>query len=163
MTRITIALLVLIFSCASAFADPPSGYPFVSFDEGLREARAQHKMVFVYFGRFGCAWCDEVNKKTFVDPDLKALYTKNYVLVYVDAESGKRLHLPTGERITEAELGAHYQVFGTPMFVYLEPEGKVITSVPGIQTVQNFRDYDRYVMEGHYHTQSLVEYLRGKH
>jgi thioredoxin-related protein len=154
--------LIFLFVCGSALADPPKNYPFVSFDEGLRMAKAENKKVFVYFGRFGCAWCDEVNKKTFVDPELRDLYIKNYVLVYVDAESGKRLRLPSGERITEADLGTHYQVFGTPMFVYLETDGKVITSIPGIQTVQNFRDYDRFVMEGHYKSQSLAEYLRGK-
>jgi thioredoxin-related protein len=154
--------LIFLFVYGSALADPPKNYPFVSFDEGLRMAKAENKKVFVYFGRFGCAWCDEVNKKTFVDPELRDLYIKNYVLVYVDAESGKRLRLPSGERITEADLGTHYRVFGTPMFVYLETDGKVITSIPGIQTVQNFRDYDRFVMEGHYKSQSLVEYLRGK-
>ena len=162
MTKISVWFLVCFFACANAFADPPQGYPFLSYDQGLRTAKEQNKKIFVYFGRFGCAWCDEVNKKTFVDPDLKALHIKNYVLVYVDAESGKRLRLPSGERITEADLGTHYRVFGTPMFVYLETDGKVITSIPGIQTVQNFRDYDRFVMEGHYKSQSLVEYLRGK-
>jgi thioredoxin-related protein len=162
MTRISVWLLLGFFVCASAFADPPQGYAFLSFDQGLRTAKEQHKKIFVYFGRFGCAYCDIVNKTTFIDPDLKALYSKNYVLVYVDAESGKRLRLPTGERISEAELGVHYQVFGTPMFVYLEPDGKIITSVPGMQSVQNFKDYDRYVTEGHYRTQSLVNYLKGK-
>lgn len=162
MLRIATFLLVLLIACGNALADPPKNYPFVSFDEGLRRAKAENKKVFVYFGRFGCAWCDEVNKKTFVDAELKDLYIKNYVLVYVDAESGKRLRLPSGERITEADLGTHYRVFGTPMFVYLETDGKVIASIPGIQTVQNFRDSDRFVMEGHYKSQSLAEYLRGK-
>lgn len=161
MTRLTILFLALLSVCSIALADPPKDYPFVSFDKGLSEAKAQNKKVFVYFGRFGCAYCDIVNKTVFIDPDLKALYIKNYVLVYVDAESGKRLRLPSGEKITEADLGAHYKVFGTPVFVYLEADGKVIGSIPGMQTVQNFKDYDRYVMEGHYKTQSLLEFLKG--
>ena len=163
MLRVTTVMLILLLACGSALADPPPGYPFVSFDKGLSEAKAQNKKVFVYVGRFGCAYCDIVNKTAFIDPDLKALYINNYVLVYVDAESGKRLRLPSGERITEADLGAHYKVFGTPVFVYLEADGKVIGSIPGMQTVQNFKDYDRYVMEGHYKTQSLLEFLNGKH
>ncbi len=163
MIRIKVWFLVSLFACGSALADPPADYPFVGFEEGMRAAKAQHKNVFVYFGRFGCAWCDQVNKQTFVDPELKALYIKNYVLVYVDAEGGKRLRLPSGERITEAELGVHYQVFGSPVFMYLEPDGKLIAKLPGIQTVQNFRDYDRFVMEGRFRTQSLADYLKGKH
>ena len=156
-------VLILITMCiySTAQADAPAGYPFVSFDKGLSDAKAQTKKVFVYFGRFGCAYCDIVNKTAFIDSELKALYIKNYVLVYVDAESGKRLRLPSGERITEADLGPHYKIFGTPVFVYLEPDGKVIGSIPGMQTVQNFKDYDRYVMEGHYKKQSLLEFLKG--
>jgi len=155
-------LLVLFLAWGSAFADPPKGYPFVDFDEGLRRAQQQGKPVFLYFGRFGCAWCDQVNKQTFVDPGLRELYSRNYVLVYVDAESGKRLRLPSGERITEADLGVRYKAFATPLFLFLQPDGREIARIPGIQTVENFRDYDRYVTEGHYRTQSLVEFLRSK-
>jgi thioredoxin-related protein len=162
MTRITVLFLALLFACGSALADPPKDYPFVTFDQGLRLAKEQHKPVFVYFGRFGCAWCDQVNKQTFVDPELRALYIKNYVLVYVDSESGKRLRLPSGERIAEADLGVRYKAFATPLFLYLDADGKEVARIPGIQTVQNFRDYDRYVMDGHYRTQTLVEFLRGK-
>ena len=163
MARITLLIMALLFTCSSALAGPPDGYQFVSFDVGLRAAKEQNKNIFVYFGRFGCAWCDQVNKQTFVDADLRKLYSKNYILVYVDAESGSRLRLPGGERITEAELGVRYKVFGTPMFVYLEPDGNPVLSVPGVQTVQNFIDYDRYVMGGHYRTQKLLEFLQGKH
>ena len=167
MARVTtwfaiLLLPALFIAGGSALASPPKGYSFVAFDEGLRLAKEQNKPVFLYFGRFGCAWCDQVNKQTFVDPALRELYSRNYVLVYVDAESGKRLRLPSGERITEADLGVRYKAFATPLFLFLEPDGKEIARIPGIQSVENFRDYDRYVMEGHYRTQTLVEFLRSK-
>lgn len=146
----------------AALADPPPGYPFVDFDAGLAAARASGKPIFLYFGRYGCAWCDHTNKKTFSDAGLKKLYTENYALVYVDAESGKRLTLPTGERITEAELGARLQAFATPLFVYMTPAGEKIMQVPGFKTVQDFRDYDRYVRGGHYKDKPLLEFLGGK-
>jgi len=146
----------------TALADPPPGYPFVGFDAGLKAARESNKPIFLYFGRYGCAWCDHTNKKTFSDAGLKALYSENYALVYVDAESGKRLTLPSGERITEAELGARLQAFATPLFVYLTPQGDKIVQVPGFKTVQDFRDYDRYVRGGHYKQKTLLEFLGGK-
>jgi len=31
----------------------------------LKAARANGKPIFLYFGRYGCAWCDHTNKKTF--------------------------------------------------------------------------------------------------
>lgn len=161
MLKKILLLLVVWGIYGSVRAEPPQNYPFIAFDAGLKQAKAQNKPIFLYFGRFGCAWCDEVNKKTFSDAALRELYIKDFVLVYVDAESGKKLRLPSGERITEANLGVRYKAFGTPMFLYLDAEGKELARIPGIQRVQDFRDYDHYVMEGHYKTQSLVQYLQG--
>lgn len=162
--RIHAALLLALAALVSvtpAEADPPGGYPFVSYDEGLRRARAEGKRVFLYFGRYGCGWCEKTNKETFSDPGLRQLYTRHYVLVYVDAESGDRLQLPSGERITEMELGARLNVFATPVFVYLEPDGEVILRAPGFKTVQDFRDFHRFVHDGHYKHQTISEFLSG--
>jgi thioredoxin-related protein len=162
MMRTTFLFFLLLLVSGSVLAEAPPNYPFVAFDQGLRLAKEQNKPIFVYFGRFGCAWCDEVNKKTFIDPDLRKLYIKDFVLVYVDSESGKRLKLPSGERITEANLGVRYKAFGTPMFLFLDENGKQLASIPGIQSVKDFRDYDRYVTDKHYLTQTLGEFLRVK-
>ena len=142
-----------------ALADPPDGYPFIAYDEGLRLAREQSKPVFLYFGRFGCGWCDKTNREAFSDAKVKARYTAHYILVYVDAESGKRLTLPSGERITERELGVRLRVMATPMFVYLKPDGSEIFHIPGIQSAGDFLVYDRYVSEGHYQRETIREFL----
>jgi len=162
MKLITMLLAASSMWATTVLADPPPGYPFVDFDAGLKVARADGKPIFLYFGRYGCAWCDHTNKKTFSDAGLKKLYSENYALVYVDAESGKRLTLPSGERITEAELGARLQAFATPLFVYMTPQGDKIMQIPGFKTVQDFRDYDRYVRGGHYKQKTLLEFLGGK-
>jgi thioredoxin-related protein len=162
MKLITMLLAASSMWATTVLADPPPGYPFVDFDAGLKAARADGKPIFLYFGRYGCAWCDHTNKKTFSDAGLKKLYSENYALVYVDAESGKRLTLPSGERITEAELGARLQAFATPLFVYMTPQGDKIMQIPGFKTVQDFRDYDRYVRGGHYKQKTLLEFLGGK-
>jgi thioredoxin-related protein len=159
---VALALAGACLWAGAVLADPPPGYAFVNFDTGLKAARASGKPIFLYFGRYGCAWCDHTNRKTFSDAGLKTLYTENYVLVYVDAESGKRLTLPSGERITEAELGARLQAFATPLFVYMTPQGEKIVQIPGFKTVQDFRDYDRYVRGGHYRQKTLLEFLNEK-
>jgi thioredoxin-related protein len=162
--RLIAALFAVFLALAggTADADPPPGYPFVAFDEGLRAAAASNKPVFVYFGRYGCAWCDKTNKESFSDAELRRLYPDHYVLVYVDAESGRRLTLPSGERITEMELGARFRAHATPLFVFLEPGGREIVKIPGFKTIQDFKDYDRYVHGGHYRSQTLLEFLGGK-
>lgn len=152
-------VLAALLGAAVVSADPPAGYPFVPYDEGLRQAQASGKKIFLYFGRYGCAWCDKTNQESFADPGLRRLYSEHYVLVYVDAESGTRLTLPSGERITEMELGARLNVFATPVFLYLETDGSRILQAPGYKTVQDFRDFDRYVRGGHYKKMKLLEFL----
>ncbi len=85
----------------AAQAGPPDKYPFLSYDKGMRLARQESKKIFLYFGREGCGWCEKTNKEAFSDPQLRQTYISHYVLVYVDTESGRRLTLPNGERITE--------------------------------------------------------------
>ncbi len=154
--RILLASALLAVPCR---AEPPAGYPFVPFDEGLRLAGAQGRPIFLYFGRYGCTWCDLTNKRAFADPEIRQRYTDHYVLVYVDAESGRRLELPSGERITEADLGARLKVFATPLFAFLQPDMTPIASTAGIKSIRELRDIDRFVTEGHFRTRSLREFL----
>ena len=162
-TRAAAMLLVVAalgaFGPAPAAAEPPQGYPFLAYDEGLRRAAAEHRHLFLYFGRLGCGYCDKTNKEAFGRPELRRRYTDHYVLVYVDAESGRRLTLPNGERITEMELGARMKVVATPVFVYLEPDGVQILKVAGVQTADDFVLYDRYVHGGRYKKESFREFL----
>jgi len=154
-----LGLLLFALLSLPVSADPPIGYPFVSYDEGLALAKQNGRPVFLYFGRYGCGWCDKTNREAFSDKQLHRLYSDRYVLVYVDAESGKRLTLPSGERITERELGARMKVLATPMFAWLERDGREIFHVPGIQSAQDFLLYDRFVSEGHYRKENIRDFL----
>lgn len=155
-------ILTCLTVCTPARADPPTGYPFVDYNAGLARAKKEAKPILLYFGRYGCGWCAYTNRETFSDAEIKRIYTENYALIYVDAEGGKRITLPSGERITEADLGARLGAFATPLFVFMTPEGRVITKIPGYKTIEDFKDFDRYVRDRHYERQGLLEFLKAK-
>lgn len=121
-------------------AEAPEGYPFQAFDQALQQARAQNKILFVYFGRYGCGYCEKTNKEAFSDARVRQIYTDNYVLAYVDAESGKRLRLPSGERITEHEVGTRYNAFVTPVFTFLTPGGTPLKRLVGVQRIEDLME-----------------------
>lgn len=152
-------LMLIALPVGTAHADAPEGYTFLRYDEGLRTAKREGKRVFLYLGRYGCGFCAKTNKESFSNAELRKLYSEHYVLVYVDAESGRRLQLPSGETITELELGARMNTMVTPYFLYLEADGRIIHKAPGFQTVQSFLEYDRYIHGGHYKQQTLVQFL----
>lgn len=141
------------------YADPPPGYAFLQYDEALKAARQQNKNIFVYYGRYGCGFCDKTNKESFSDPTLNKTYTEHYVLTYVDAEGGRRLTLPNGERITEMELGARLKAKVTPVFIYQNSNGKTLLKVPGFQTIKDFVKYDQYIHDEHYKNKTLDQFL----
>lgn len=145
MTRILGLIFCLV--ATATVADPPEGYAFLPFDKAMEKANAESRIIFVYFGRYGCGYCDKTNKEAFSDPGVRELYSKHYVLAYVDAESGKRLRLPTGERITERELGTRYNAFVTPVFSFMSPEGKVITRVVGVQRIEDLMNAHNEVQQ----------------
>ncbi|MEJ2140881.1 MAG: thioredoxin family protein [Gammaproteobacteria bacterium] len=153
-------IYLIIFISSPVIAEPPDNYPFVSFDQGLQQANKSSKNIFLYFGRYGCGWCDKTNVETFSQEKVKQLFLKNYELVYVDAESGKRLTLPSGERITELELGARLNAFATPLFVYMSPQGEVLFRAPGYKTAGDFISFDKYVRGGYYKTMSIADFQK---
>lgn len=150
---------ISLFFCTSLSADAPKGYEFTTYDQGMVDAKKKNKLVFLYFGRHGCGYCEKTNKETFSNLLIKKLYSKNYSLVYMDAESGNRLTLANGEMITETEYGARLNVFATPIFLYLDAQGKVLFRAPGFKTVKDFIDFDKYVQSGKYKTESINQFL----
>lgn len=152
------AMLLLIFGFPIVHADPPKGWQFLRFDEALQQAGQQRRRVFLYFGRHGCPSCEKTNRESFTDPRVIERFQANYVLAYVDSESGDRLRLPSGERITEMELGVRLKVFGTPFFYFMEPDGKAILRAPGYQSADEFLLFDRYVNDEHYKQQTFTEF-----
>lgn len=134
--RYCLLLLCCLFS-AAAMADKPQGYTFLRFDKALQQATSSGKPVFVYFGRYGCGYCDKTNKEAFSNEIVRKIYNQHYILAYVDAESGKRVRLPSGERITERDIGTRYNAFVTPVFSFLTADGKVLNRMVGVQRIED--------------------------
>lgn len=153
-----VLLVVLGFWSAAGAADPPVGWTFHPLDDALRLAAEEQRRVFLYFGRHGCPSCERTNRESFADPRVIERYNANYVLAYVDSESGNRLRMPNGERITEMELGVRLKVIGTPFFYFMEPGGTPILRAPGYQTAEEFLLYDRFVSEGRYKERTFSEF-----
>ncbi len=140
-----VLLLVITLITLPVMAEAPEGYPFQSFDKAMQQARTDNKPLFVYFGRYGCGYCEKTNKEAFSDNRIKETYTRHYVLAYVDSESGKRLRLPSGERITEREVGTRYNAFVTPVFTFMTPDGQPLLRLVGVQRIEDLREADMKV------------------
>jgi len=141
----SLLLVVLLTLPTHALADAPEGYPFVPFDQAMAQSQSESKLLFVYFGRYGCGYCEKTNREAFIDPAVRQRYSEHYALAYVDAESGRRLRLPSGERIAERDLGTRYEALVTPVFTFLKPDGELILRMVGVQRVEDLIDADNKI------------------
>ncbi len=138
------ALLVLAFttSCTvepgAPAANPPERAPAAapaehgdvwfegSYAEGVAQAKATHKLVFVDFWTTWCGWCKTLDKKTFSQPEVRAQLAK-MVALSIDAES------PAGKPVA-----AQFHVTGYPTLLVVDGNGKEVGRIAGFLEPEPF-------------------------
>ncbi len=158
MRSFPILAISLLLWAGTAFAAPPEGYRFLPLNDALESANAEHKPMLLYFGRYGCSTCRQMHAEVFTDAALRENYTKNFVLAYVDTESGARIRLANGERTTEMQFAARSRIVGTPTFIFFSPEQKPLFRKAGFQTVDDMNRYHAFITGGFYRQMPLDEF-----
>ena len=131
-----LAAIIACFGCllfiSQAQAAPPEGYDFLSYDAAMTQARQQEKLVFLYFGRYGCSTCRKMHQEVFSDDEIMQRYNEHYILAYVDTESGERLTLPNSERITEMtnEASVMLRPQSSPSLPNITPRWSSMAMIP---------------------------------
>ena len=165
MSLLKINSCLALFLCLASnlsqpvLAAPPEQYNFLPLTQALEQVAAENKPMFLYFGRYGCSICLKMNKEVFTDPALRQNMSGEFVLAYVDIESGNRIRLPNGERTTEMQFASRSRLLGTPTFFYFSPNLKPLLKKAGFQTILQMQQYSDFVSEGHYKIMPLKQYL----
>jgi thioredoxin-related protein len=158
--RLPLAIVfLLILSIDTLLAGPPEGYRFLSLTDAARQASSENKPMLLYFGRYGCSTCRKMHAEVFSDASLVAKLNDNFVLAYVDTESGDRIQLANGERITEMQFATRSRILGTPTFIYFSPEQKPLFKKAGFQTIAQMNLYGDYILDNHYQSMPLQEFI----
>jgi len=150
---------LLILSIDTLLAGPPEEYRFLSLSEATQQAKNENKPMLLYFGRYGCSTCRKMHAEVFNDASLVAKYNNDFVLAYVDTESGDRIKLANGERITEMQFATRSRIIGTPTFIYFSPEQKPLFKKAGFQTIVQMNLYGDYILDSHYKSMPLQEFM----
>lgn len=155
----SVLFLLIALSSRALLAAPPEGYNFLPLTEAAQQASAESKPMLLYFGRYGCTTCRKMHAEVFSDAAVGKKYSSEFVLAYVDTESGNRIRLANGETTTEMQFAARSRIIGTPTFIYFSPEQKPLFKKAGFQSVEQMQRYGDFVAQGHYRTISLQDYL----
>lgn len=125
-------LLTLILITTSLFAELDWA---PSYEQGLAQAKKEHKTVMLMFSKKTCKMCN-VMKKNVYENDEVAEYVKNFFIpVEIDIE------------LYPDKYG--YTVFGTPTYYFLDSNGKQIgRMMVGGATAEGFLEKLREVKQG---------------
>lgn len=83
-----------------------------SFDDALRHAKQEEKLVFLHMGAYWCPPCHRLEEEVFTSARIGSLLRDGYVALHVDAEKGEG-----------PELAERYTIQAYPTLLVLEPSG----------------------------------------
>jgi thioredoxin-related protein len=90
-----------------------------SYEAGMARSRFEKKKAFVYFHAEWCAYCADMDRKTFTNPEVVAMLNRSFIPIRVDADRDKA-------------VASLYRVKGLPHMVFLTEGGQEIGSLPGV-------------------------------
>jgi thiol-disulfide isomerase/thioredoxin len=97
------------------------------FDQALRKAAQAGKPLMVDFWAEWCNWCHQLDRTTYVDPDV-VRRAAAFVTVKVDTEGGRQ----------QAQVAQRYDVSTLPTILFLSPSGRLVLRVNGYQGPGSF-------------------------
>ena len=149
MKNIAFILLSIITLSSAVYAD---GIQFQKLDweENLKTAKAQNKLVYVDFYTTWCGPCKFMSKTYFPTKEAGDLYNKNFLCLKVDAEK------------EGVELAKKYKIAGYPTNIFVNPttEEIVYKAVGAPQKIEGFLENATTALEEFNDPMSLEDYSK---
>ena len=117
---------------------------WIGFNEGIKRAASENKLILVDVYTDWCHWCKEMDKNVYTNDSIIELISKNYIPVKLNAESDDVIVFKD-ESITKRQWSANMGVTGYPTTIFLGSDGEPITLLPGYVDVPLFSDVLQYV------------------
>lgn len=129
------------------------------YDEGLKVAAQNKKMVLVDFYTNWCGFCKKMDRETYANKEVARYINDHFVPVKINGESKDPLELPSGTS-NGATLARSFAITGYPTTWFLDATGKKLDRIPGYAKPEQFIIVLKYFGEGAYKTQSWEEYYK---
>lgn len=135
----TIFLLSICLLCASAmYAQDINFTRQKSWAEVQELAKSQGRYIFVDIGATWCVPC-YLMEKVFKKPAVADFYNDNFISYRVQADSTKKDSQEIRDRYADTkEIITGYDVYAYPSFLFISPNGNLVSRGWGLQTADQF-------------------------
>ena len=116
--KIGILLLALLTGGLNSAAAAADRIDWHTYDAGMSRSRFEKKKVFLFFYAEWCAYCRDMDHKTFKDPNVIGTLNRDFIAIRVDSDR-------------EQAAAALFRVKGLPDSWFLAESGDIIGHRPG--------------------------------
>ena len=156
---ITIFLLISVAARAE-FRIESLDHDFVA---EVADASAENKSLVIMFDQTGCPYCDKMRRRVIRNPAVDSYYSHHFVMVENNIRGALEVVSPDGKAMTQKELARRLRIRATPVFLYLDKDGKEALRLTGFLDADLFVKAGEYVTNGVYKTgTSFYRYLQAK-
>jgi thioredoxin-related protein len=121
----TVILLLTLLAGGQAVSAATDRIEWHSYDAGMSRSRFEKKKVFLYFYAEWCAYCRDMDNKTFKDPAVIGTLNRSFIPIRVDSDR-------------EQAAATLFRVKGLPDSWFLGESGDIIGHRPGFIPAEQF-------------------------
>ena len=120
---------------------------WLDYEQGMAQAKAAGKHIFLYFHADWCTYCVKLKKTTFKNKEVVSYLRDNFISISVDTDKKKKLSTQWG-------------VKGLPTLWFLKPDNSKISSIPGYVDKKQLLDVLKYIHTQSYDKLSFNEFVK---
>jgi len=131
----------------SLTAAKSSNINWQSYNQGVKNAKAQNKPVFLYFHADWCKYCTKLKKTTFTDKDVLNYLNDNFISIAIDTEKQK-------------DFARQWGIKGLPNLWFLRADSSKISNIPGYVEADHFLNILKYIRTQSFDKMSFSDFLK---
>ena len=164
---------ILIISCSmgttsAEIRDPEEHFFHQTFGDLQEEVdlalEEGQRAIMVMFELNDCPWCDRMKVMILNQSEVQDYFREHFRLLMMNVEGDNLIVDFDGEEIPEKDWALkHNRIRATPVFLFLDLEGKRIMRFTGAaKSIEEFMLLGEFVADGHYENGNFVKFKRNR-
>ncbi len=120
---------------------------FLDLREDVREATANGKRLFIYFGQKGCPYCAELFNNNFSQKHIVDYTRKHFDAIEINLWGDRDMTDFSGKAFTEKTFAANLKVWFTPTILFFNEQNETVLRINGYYPPHQFLAALKYVAE----------------